>query len=114
MNTNLKNLFGKSQMAVGLALMALAGNAAAAQPTTLKDSLTSLLCAVSSSESSIPMFAGGAAIISFLIMFTLGEGKEGVATILKIAIGLSCLIFLPTIMKLFGFTFNCVQGGMVF
>lgn len=85
------------QVMAGTGLMAMAGSA---QAGTLKMQLTNLICSVAGS-SSITMFAGAVAIISFLVMFTLGEGKEGAATILKICIGISGLLFLPNLVNTF-------------
>lgn len=85
------------QAMAGTGLMAMAGSA---QAGTLKTQLTNLICSVAGS-SSITMFAGAVAIISFLVLFTLGEGKDGAATILKICIGISGLLFLPNLVNTF-------------
>jgi len=86
------------QILAALTLLTVA-NSAHAISGGLKQGLTTLICSVAGS-SSITMFAGAAAVISFLVMFTLGEGKEGTATILKICIGISGLMFLPDLVNL--------------
>lgn len=91
------------------------GAAGSAQAAGLKTELANLLCMVTGS-SSITLFAGGAALVAFLVMFTLGEGKEALSTLLKIAIGISCLIFLPgiivTIFPALAGTSCFVAGGV--
>lgn len=99
-----KNRLLQAQVVAGGLMMAMAGSAQAfAAGGGMKQKLETLVCSVAGS-SSITLFAGAAAVISFLVMFTLGEGKEGVATILKIVIGISGLLFLPSLMTLVGVT----------
>lgn len=110
-SVGVKNFLGKNGNVYLFGLLALAAQSANAV-TGLKGQLGGLICAVSG-NSSITMFAGAAALISFLVLFTLGEGKDHLSTILKIAVGISGLIFLPSVINVFSTTLltSCTGSG---
>lgn len=96
----IKQVVVSKRVAAGGGLMLVTGQAMAASTSEFGVALSKLICSVAGS-SSITMFAGGAAIICFLVMFTLGEGKDHLSTLLKVGIGVTGLIALPGLIQSF-------------
>ena len=63
--------------------------------------LLGLIC-VFAGHSQFVLFAGAAAIITFLIMMLMGEAKGHLSTLMRIAFAITALISLASIMSYFG------------